>query len=40
MAIIGSVGSGKTSLLLTILKELCVVKGAITVNTSDITYVG
>ena len=27
VAIIGKVGSGKTSLFLTILKELCIVKG-------------
>lgn len=32
IAIIGRVGSGKTSLLLTILKELCIVKGFIKVN--------
>ena len=39
VAIIGPVGCGKTSLLLTILKELCIVKGTITVNAKDITYV-
>jgi ABC-type Mn2+/Zn2+ transport system ATPase subunit len=27
IAVIGKVGSGKTSLFLTILKELCIVKG-------------
>jgi ABC-type transport system involved in cytochrome bd biosynthesis fused ATPase/permease subunit len=27
VAVIGKVGSGKTSLFLTILKELCIIKG-------------
>ncbi len=38
IALIGKVGSGKTSLLLTLLKELCIVKGAIKINARDISY--
>lgn len=38
VALIGKVGSGKTSLLLTILKELCIVKGKIAVNSRDVVY--
>lgn len=38
IAIIGKVGSGKTSLLLTIMKELCIVRGTIQVNSRDIVY--
>lgn len=38
IAVIGKVGCGKTSLLLTILKELCIMKGKIQVNSKDITY--
>ena len=39
VAVIGKVGSGKTSLLLTILKELCIVKGKLEVHSSQIAYV-
>lgn len=38
IAVIGKVGSGKTSLLLTLLKELCIVKGSIKINQRDIAY--
>lgn len=38
IAVIGKVGSGKTSLLLTILKELCITKGTLQVNAQDIAY--
>jgi ABC-type transport system involved in cytochrome bd biosynthesis fused ATPase/permease subunit len=38
IALIGKVGSGKTSLLLTLLKELCIVKGSIKINARDISY--
>jgi ATP-binding cassette subfamily C (CFTR/MRP) protein 4 len=38
IAIIGKVGCGKTSLLLTLLKELCIVKGSIKVNSRDLSY--
>ena len=38
VAVIGKVGSGKTSLLLTLLKELCIVKGSIKINQRDISY--
>jgi ABC-type transport system involved in cytochrome bd biosynthesis fused ATPase/permease subunit len=33
VAIIGKVGSGKTSLFLTIMKELCIVKGKMEVSS-------
>jgi len=35
IAVIGKVGSGKTSLMLTILKELCLIKGTIKVSSRD-----
>ena len=39
MAVVGRVGSGKTSLFLTILKELCIVKGRMEVSSrSHIAY--
>ena len=38
VAIIGKVGSGKTSLLLTLLKELFIVKGKMKLNSSDLAY--
>lgn len=39
VAVIGKVGSGKTSLFLTILKELCLVKGKLEVSSrSHIAY--
>lgn len=39
VAIIGKVGSGKTSLFLTILRELCIVKGTLKLSAaSHITY--
>ena len=38
IAVIGKVGSGKTSLLLTLMKELCIVKGSIKINQRDIAY--
>jgi ABC-type Mn2+/Zn2+ transport system ATPase subunit len=40
VALLGKVGSGKTSLFLTILKELCLVKGTIKVSSrKHIAYV-
>ena len=39
VAVIGKVGSGKTSLFLTILKELCIIKGKLEVSSrSHIAY--
>jgi len=38
IAVIGKVGSGKTSLFLTILKELCISKGKLTLNSNDVAY--
>ncbi|CDW76184.1 multidrug resistance-associated protein 4 isoform x3 [Stylonychia lemnae] len=38
IAVIGRVGSGKTSLFLTILKELCISKGKLTLNSHDVAY--
>lgn len=39
VAIIGKVGSGKTSLFLTILKEICIAKGKVEVSCrSHIAY--
>ena len=35
VAVIGKVGCGKTSLLLTILKELCLIKGTIKVSSRN-----
>ena len=35
VALIGKVGSGKTSLMLTILKELCLVKGTVKVSSRN-----
>ena len=38
VAIIGRVGSGKTSLLLTMMKELKIIKGNVQVNTNIVSY--
>jgi len=35
VAVIGKVGSGKTSLFLTLLRELCIVKGRLALSSRD-----
>ena len=38
IAVIGKVGSGKTSLFLAMMKELCISKGKVTINSGYISY--